>query len=135
MCRSIKPGATTRPLDVDHARGGTVIDGAMRAIVSPRTATSPRYHGLPVPSTMRALRNDEVVWRIGRLHRNSDADAYPPRRDDDPEDLLHSGLPDRVSYRRPVYGWSNLPIIQRVARSASGTAINAATVANGHATA
>src|SRR5437868_11223028 len=27
----------------------------METIVSPRTPTSPRYHGAPVPSTMRAL--------------------------------------------------------------------------------
>src|SRR5688572_31756316 len=30
--------------------------GAIRTMMSPRTARSARYHGLPVPSTMRALR-------------------------------------------------------------------------------
>ena len=52
-------------VDVDEARrddlpwtsitraAGSSIDGAIRTIVSPRIATSPVNHGLPVPSTMR----------------------------------------------------------------------------------
>src|SRR5947207_1350101 len=51
-----EPGATTRPPASTTRAAGASIRGAMRAIVSPRTATSPRYHGLPVPSTMRPLR-------------------------------------------------------------------------------
>src|SRR5439155_5382600 len=54
--RSMNPGATTRPPASMTRAAGVSIRGAMRAIVSPRTARSPRYHGLPVPSTIRALR-------------------------------------------------------------------------------
>jgi hypothetical protein len=35
---------------------GASMRGGMRTIVSPRIATSPQYHRLPVPSTIRPLR-------------------------------------------------------------------------------
>ena len=52
----MKPGDTTFPPTSMTRFAGSVIEGAMRTIVSPRTATSARYQGLPVPSTTRALR-------------------------------------------------------------------------------
>src|SRR2546427_10909648 len=53
----MKPGATARPPRSITRAAGSVIAGAIRAIVSPRTARSARYQGLPAPSTMRALRS------------------------------------------------------------------------------
>jgi hypothetical protein len=54
--RSMKPGATTfPPASMTRVAGASMRD-AIRTIVSLRTATSPRYQGLPVPSTMRPLR-------------------------------------------------------------------------------
>jgi hypothetical protein len=53
---SMKPGATTRLLTSMIRAAVSRIEGAMRAMVSPLIARSARYHGLPVPSTMRPLR-------------------------------------------------------------------------------
>ena len=48
----------------------SVTDGAINAIVSPRTATSARYHGLPVPSTIRPLRMTRSYgWDCARTSR------------------------------------------------------------------
>ena len=52
----MNPGDTICPFASTTRAAGSAIDGAMSAIVSPRTATSARYHGLPVPSMMRPLR-------------------------------------------------------------------------------
>ena len=55
---SMKPGATTRPrASMNFAEGAPASSprGAMRAIRSPRMATSPQNQGLPLPSTMRPL--------------------------------------------------------------------------------
>lgn len=53
---SMKPGATTRPDASIRSRvraPSSPPGGVMRAMRSPRMATSPRYHGLPDPSTIR----------------------------------------------------------------------------------
>ena len=49
----MKPGAITLPRTSMTRAAGSAIDGAIFAIASPRIATSPVNHGLPVPSTMR----------------------------------------------------------------------------------
>src|SRR5262249_7253797 len=54
--RSMKPGATTLPPASITRAAGASIRGAILAIVSPRTARSPRYQGLPVPSMILPLR-------------------------------------------------------------------------------
>ena len=49
-----KEGAFTGEVSGPMIRAaGASMRDAMRAMLSPRTARSPRYHGLPVPSTMR----------------------------------------------------------------------------------
>src|SRR5215216_2263717 len=53
---SMNPGATIFPAASMVRVAGASMRGAIRTIVSLRTAMSPRYHGLPVPSTMRPLR-------------------------------------------------------------------------------
>src|SRR5438045_3838159 len=57
VCRSMNPGETTAPFTSMVLLAGALIDGAISTIVSPRMARSARYHGFPVPSTMRALRS------------------------------------------------------------------------------
>ncbi len=52
----MKPGATTRPAASIVRRAAAVIPGATATIVSPRTATSARLQGAPVPSTTRPFR-------------------------------------------------------------------------------
>jgi hypothetical protein len=53
----MKPGATARPFTSMTRVADSVIEGAMRAIVSPAMAMSARYHGLAVPSMMRPPRS------------------------------------------------------------------------------
>jgi hypothetical protein len=50
---STKPGATTRPVASTTRRALERSTVPIRTIRSPRIATSPESHGLPLPSTMR----------------------------------------------------------------------------------
>lgn len=50
---SMTPGAIPLPRTSTTRAAGSSIAGAIRAIASPRIATSPVNHGDPVPSTMR----------------------------------------------------------------------------------
>jgi hypothetical protein len=57
---SMKPGEITwSPASITRA-ADSVIDSAIRTIVSPRMAISLRYQGLPLLSTIRPLRR---IWR------------------------------------------------------------------------
>src|SRR3954470_2028440 len=60
----MKPGATTLPAASMTRAADASMRDAIRTIVSPLTATSPRYHGLPVPSTMRPLRISRSIGAV-----------------------------------------------------------------------
>src|SRR5689334_2576333 len=64
---SMKPGATTSPVASISRLADPGSERPTATMRSPRTATSPRNHGLPVPSTT-------VPWRRSRSYSGSAAD-------------------------------------------------------------
>src|SRR3990170_1383524 len=72
--RSMKPGETTCPAASMTRAAWPGRRGPIATMVSPVTATSPRYHGDPVPSTMRPplmSRSYEGVCADGSVPRSS----------------------------------------------------------------
>src|SRR6266496_3892013 len=71
---SMNPGATVLPAASMTRAAGASIRRPIRAIVSPRTAMSPRYQGLPVPSTIRPflmIRSYAGGWAPGAVAANA----------------------------------------------------------------
>ena len=66
---SIHPGETTRLVASMVSRACAPRSTPTAAIRSPRMATSPRYHGLPVPSTIIPLRTSRSYGASGRRGR------------------------------------------------------------------
>src|SRR5436190_21691971 len=71
---SMNPGAIVLPAASMTRAAGASIRRPIRAIVSPRTAMSPRYQGLPVPSTIRPflmIRSYAGGWAPGAAAANA----------------------------------------------------------------
>src|SRR6266496_3050404 len=83
---SMNPGATVLPAASMTRAAGASIRRPIRAIVSPRTAMSPRYQGLPVPSTIRPflmIRSYAGGWAPGAAAANARRTGRShPRRED-----------------------------------------------------
>src|SRR6266581_202194 len=102
----MKPGATTMPSRSITRAAVSVIAGAMRTMVSPCTARSARYHGLPVPSTMRALRRTRsyresaAFAEFDAVSRHTATRTTKPRANTDSV-LVISCLPKKHPLRLP----------------------------------